>query len=92
MQVMHGELEASLRSAEERLAAADTELAKQKALNERLENDLLQMDQHKSHSQLEAPKQDEYDPLSSSTDLLADLDLGKRPTVRHFHPSPLITF
>jgi homeobox protein cut-like len=75
--VLHGELEASLRFAEERLATADAELEKQKTLNERLENDLLQLDKHKA----EPSNGDIYDPLSSSHDLLADLDLGKKPQV-----------
>jgi hypothetical protein len=43
-----------------------------------LENDLLQLDKHKA----ELTNGDDADPASSSADLLADLDLGKKHNVR----------
>jgi homeobox protein cut-like len=81
-QVLHGELETSLRSAEQRLASADAELEKQKLLNERLENDLLQLDRHN----VEQPNGGDTDPLSN--DFLADLDLGRKTGVSYSPSSP----
>jgi homeobox protein cut-like len=45
-QILHGELEASLRSVSEDLTNHRDELEKQKILNEKLETDLLQVNQH----------------------------------------------
>lgn len=85
--VLHDELETSLRVTEEKLASSDAELNKQKALNERLENDLLHLEQHKQEPSTSRDRGD--DLTSSSVDLLADLDLGsRRPTVRTF-PLPI---
>ncbi|THH32502.1 hypothetical protein EUX98_g1693 [Antrodiella citrinella] len=44
--VLHNELEASLLAAEAQLSATEADLQKQRTLNEKLENDLLQMDRH----------------------------------------------
>ncbi|KAF8635236.1 hypothetical protein AX17_004009 [Amanita inopinata Kibby_2008] len=41
--ILHGELEASLHAAQEKLSNTTSELEKQNALNEKLENDLLSM-------------------------------------------------
>lgn len=84
--INYAELEESLRSTQEKLAISIADLEKQKTLNEKLENDLLQMDKHQA---LTLPD----DPLStkiagsSSHDLLADLDLGKKAHT----PSPMRT-
>ncbi|KIY49113.1 hypothetical protein FISHEDRAFT_65554 [Fistulina hepatica ATCC 64428] len=43
--VIHGELEASLQATESQVVSLTTELDKQKELNEKLENDLLEMNQ-----------------------------------------------
>ncbi|KZV97753.1 hypothetical protein EXIGLDRAFT_348330 [Exidia glandulosa HHB12029] len=48
--IMHGELEASLRQAEEELANSRAELERRTALNEKLENDLLQLNRVPSHT------------------------------------------
>ncbi|KAH7108574.1 CASP C terminal-domain-containing protein [Auriculariales sp. MPI-PUGE-AT-0066] len=44
--ITHGELEASLRTAEEELSHSKAEVERQTALNEKLENDLLQLNSH----------------------------------------------
>ena len=75
-QILHGELEASLLSVQADLANAEIELEKQRALNEKLENDLLQVQTHNSTSSTlngtSTPAED---------DVLAGLDLGKKPGV-----------
>jgi len=43
---MHGELEASLQHAQDDLAFTSSELEKHRQLNERLESDLLKIEQH----------------------------------------------
>ena len=48
-----------------------SELEKQQALNEKLENDLLQMEMHK-------PKSVPADPSLEDVDALAGLELGKK--------------
>ena len=59
------------------LANAEIELEKQRALNEKLENDLLQIQAHNP-----APKAtaNGYD-TPAEDDVLAGLDLGKKPAV-----------
>ncbi|KAJ7680560.1 CASP C terminal-domain-containing protein [Mycena polygramma] len=69
--IIHAELEASLQTAEERLASTDAELEKQKILNEKLETDLLSMNSHKANTDLPSSEAD-------STDVLAGLDLGRK--------------
>ena len=70
-QILHGELEASLQSVQSELAMTSSELEKQRALNEKLENDLLQMQAHN-------PKTVVFDAVSEDPDVLAGLDLGKK--------------
>ncbi|KAJ7091199.1 CASP C terminal-domain-containing protein [Mycena epipterygia] len=69
--IIHTELEASLQIAEEQLADTSAELEKQKILNEKLENDLVSMNSHKSNGDLPSSEND-------STDILAGLDLGRK--------------
>ncbi|KAF8638030.1 hypothetical protein AX16_010662 [Volvariella volvacea WC 439] len=65
--ILHSELEQSLQSSSEQLEAVTRDLEKQRVLNEKLENDLLAMNQHKdSHQRLE------------SSDILAGLDMPKK--------------
>ena len=45
-QILHGELEASLQRARDDLASTTSELEKHRELNERLESDLLKVEQH----------------------------------------------
>jgi len=68
--IIHAELEASLQTAEERLATTTAELEKQKILNEKLETDLVSMNSHKSNGDLTSE--------GDSTDVLAGLDLGRK--------------
>ncbi|KAG6866697.1 hypothetical protein C0991_011356 [Blastosporella zonata] len=70
--ILHGELEESLRAAEEQLKNMGSELEKQKNLNEKLENDLLSMNKHRPNGDLPSP-----DP---GLDILAGLDLGTKKT------------
>ena len=45
-QILHNELEASLQRAQDDLASTTQELEKHRQLNERLESDLLKIEQH----------------------------------------------
>ncbi|KAL0068825.1 hypothetical protein AAF712_004155 [Marasmius tenuissimus] len=82
--ILHGELEASLQATQEQLQSASSELEQQKALNEKLENDLLSMNNHKTED------------VDSSSDILGGLDAGKKvsllkTTVAHVtHSLPLL--
>lgn len=67
---MHGELEASLSAATEQLESTNVELEKQKALNDKLEADLLTMDKHHVNGHAPSP--------SESSDMLANLDIGRK--------------
>jgi len=73
LQVLHNELEDSLRNHTERLDNVTQELDKQRELNEKLENDLLSIDNQK----------DAYAPAEPEDDALAGLDIGKRAVI-HF--------
>ena len=80
-------MEASLQAAQGDLAYTESELEKQRALTEKLENDLLQMDQHQP--QAEPSVKSSIDSMSTfasmgntSGDGLAGLDFGKKSTVR----------
>ena len=82
-QILHGELETSLQHAREELASATSELEKQRTLNERLEDDLLQLNEHKpSHKQNgKAKANGTHTPLEdadSDEDFLTTLDLGRK--------------
>ncbi|KAK7692571.1 hypothetical protein QCA50_004201 [Cerrena zonata] len=83
--ILHGELEASLQATQAQLAEAESELEKQRDLNERLENDLLQMDRHKPNGRLSG-RDTPVD--SSSADVLAGLDIGKRESLPRASPIP----
>ncbi|KAJ3550102.1 hypothetical protein NM688_g5108 [Phlebia brevispora] len=75
--ILHGELEASLQSVQSELAMTSSELEKQRALNEKLENDLLQMEAHN-------PKATNAESQEQDDDALAGLELGKKtgPPIR----------
>jgi len=80
-QILHGELEASLQAVQEELITVHTKLEKQQELNERLENDLLDIDKHQQ-AQLNG-KHEARDTSTSapSSDALAGIELGKKPSV-----------
>lgn len=80
--ILHGELEASLMAAQAELTGAEAELEKQRDLNERLENDLLQV--QSSNPAMNTPNGDALE-----ADALAGLDLGKRPTPSPARNSPI---
>ncbi|KAJ7594300.1 CASP C terminal-domain-containing protein [Mycena floridula] len=67
--ILHGELEASLQVTEDQLVLTKSELEKQNALNEKLETDLLSMNEHKPNGDM---------GVSESSDVLAGLDLGRK--------------
>ncbi|RDB24925.1 Protein CASP [Hypsizygus marmoreus] len=70
--ILHGELEESLQAAEDQLTTMGTELEKQRALNEKLENDLVSMNKHRPNG--------DATPSDSGLDVLAGLELGKKPS------------
>ncbi|KAJ7859720.1 CASP C terminal-domain-containing protein [Mycena leptocephala] len=80
--ILHTDLEASLQTAEERLATTSTELEKQKILNEKLETDLVSMNSHKSNGDLPPSEGD-------STDVLAGLDLGRKTACSSIQEQPV---
>ena len=81
LQILHGELEASLQTAQEELIAVNSKLEKQQQLNEKLENDLLDIEKHQ-RAQLNG-KHEARDTLKSNTssDALAGIELGKKSSV-----------
>jgi homeobox protein cut-like len=62
--------------AQNQLDSTNSELEKQKILNEKLENDLLSMDNHKPNG--DAPTSELGEP-----DILAGLDLGRKTSVSY---------
>ncbi|CCM01147.1 uncharacterized protein FIBRA_03195 [Fibroporia radiculosa] len=87
--ILHGELEVSLQAARVELAVTESELDKQRALNEKLENDLLQLDQRKTNGDF-SHTSDSLDLLASgSADALAGLELGKRTNDSSARTTPI---
>ena len=81
LQILHGELEASLQAVQEELITVNTKLEKQQQLNEKLENDLLDVEKHQQ-AQVNG-KHEARETLEStpSSDALAGIELGKKPSV-----------
>ncbi|CAE7146035.1 unnamed protein product [Rhizoctonia solani] len=75
LRVAHSELESSLQAVSEEVIHARTELEKQTSLNEKLENDLLQINQRASNG---IPEKEESAP--GSQDGLSGLNLGRKST------------
>jgi hypothetical protein len=77
-----------LHAAEEKLASATAELERRTALNERLETDLLQMQQRPAKTKTNG----DDTRLSADRDILDDLDLGSADThgVRAFPFCPCL--
>ncbi|TFK25166.1 hypothetical protein FA15DRAFT_737942 [Coprinopsis marcescibilis] len=69
--ILHNELQESLKNVERKLDSTSAELEKQKDLNERLENDLLAVNDHEANGNGSAHNNDD-------DDLLANLDRGKK--------------
>lgn len=83
--VLHGELETSLREAEEKVGTADLELEKQRALNERLETDLLSLEDARKQPNGHAPS---TAASSEGLNALAGLDIGgKKPNSESATPA-----
>ncbi|KAH0588944.1 hypothetical protein H2248_004729 [Termitomyces sp. 'cryptogamus'] len=80
--ILHSELEESLRGAEDQLKTIGSELEKQKALNEKLENDLLSMNKHQTNG--DVPSSD------PGLDILASLELAgtRKPEPNANKPIP----
>ncbi|KAI0358369.1 hypothetical protein OH77DRAFT_1494092 [Trametes cingulata] len=76
--ILHAELETALQSVQSQLAATESELEKQRALNEKLETDLLQMDQRKADGGLNGISPSPANGSSTPVDVLAEL--GKKPS------------
>jgi len=74
IRVLHAELESSLQAVSEEVVHTREELDKQTALNEKLENDLLHINQRPSHGTAE-----KSEPIAVSQDGLAGLNLGQKP-------------
>ncbi|KAH9954130.1 CASP C terminal-domain-containing protein [Russula dissimulans] len=86
VQILHGELEASLQRAKDDLASTTSELEKHRELNERLESDLLKLEQHRQGGS----KQGNGETNSVDTaedDVLAGLGLDLGPTNKTNDPS-----
>jgi homeobox protein cut-like len=71
---MHGELEASLQRAQDDLAFTSSELEKHRQLNERLELDLLKVEQH-GQDQGSSRNGDANSVDNAEDDILAELGL-----------------
>lgn len=84
--ILHAELEASLMAVQGDLAAAEADLQKQRALNERLENDLLHMDSHKANGDVSGTGTPD---LGVPGDALAGLELGKKSSDTPSRHSPI---
>ncbi|KAI0780119.1 CASP C terminal-domain-containing protein [Fomes fomentarius] len=76
--ILHAELESALQSVQSQLEATESELEKQHALNEKLETDLLQMDQRKDGGVNGTSSPANGTGSATPVDVLAGLDLGKK--------------
>ncbi|CAE6477127.1 unnamed protein product [Rhizoctonia solani] len=75
IRVAHSELELSLQAVSEEVIHTRTELEKQTSLNERLENDLLQINQRASNGPVE-----KEETIPSGQEGLSGLNLGRKST------------
>ncbi|GJE95498.1 CASP C terminal-domain-containing protein [Phanerochaete sordida] len=82
--ILHGELEAQLLSLQGDLANAEADLEKQRMLNEKLENDLMQIQTHDRTS-----KTPNGDGTPAADDVLAGLDLGRKSGPSPARNSPI---
>ncbi|KAI0318257.1 CASP C terminal-domain-containing protein, partial [Amylostereum chailletii] len=78
------ELEASLQQTRDELSVTSSELEKQRALNERLEDDLLQLDQRQPNGKGKGKADGSED---SGDDALAGLNLGGKPKGTNASPA-----
>lgn len=87
--ILHGELEASLQATRAELEATHSELQKQKALNDKLENDLLQMDHRKSNGEPNGIPSTSESTTAGSADPLSGLELGKKGSETSARTTPI---
>jgi len=80
--ILHGELEASLQRAQDDLAFTTSELEKHRQLNERLESDLLKIEQHGQH-QSSPGNGDANSADAAEDDILAGLGLELGPATKN---------
>ena len=80
-QILHGELEASLQAVQEELITVHTKLEKQQELNEKLENDLLDIEKHQQAQANGKHETRETSKSAPSSDALAGIELGKKTSV-----------
>ncbi|KAI9060254.1 hypothetical protein FKP32DRAFT_1595655 [Trametes sanguinea] len=85
--ILHAELETALQSVQSQLAATESELEKQRALNEKLETDLLQMDQRKGDGGANGVSPSPANGTSTPVDVLAEL--GKKPSESSARNTPI---
>jgi len=81
LQILHGELEASLQAVQEELITVNTKLEKQQQLNEKLENDLLDVEKHQQAQANGKHEARETLKSTPSSDALAGIELGKKSSV-----------
>jgi hypothetical protein len=82
VQILHGELEASLQRAQEDFASTNQELEKYRQLNDRLESDLLKLEQH-GQSRGGQGNGDVSPTDNAQDDILAGLGLELGPTTKN---------
>ncbi|KAI0645643.1 CASP C terminal-domain-containing protein [Trametes meyenii] len=90
--ILHAELETALQSVQSQLSATEAELEKQRALNDKLETDLLQMDHRNSDGGVNGASGSTANGTSTPVDVLAELgkktsDSPARNTPIPFAPS-----
>ncbi len=73
------------------LEATESELERQRSLNEKLEIDLLQMDQRPSEGGMNGSTSSPANGTSSPVDVLAGLELGKKNHVRLECPQDVLS-
>lgn len=73
---------------QDQLALTSTELEKQRVLNEKLENDLLEMNKHKPNgvAGVNGNVEGVLSPSDSQVDMLAGLELGRKKSTVGISP------
>ena len=82
-------MEASLQAAQEELITVNTKLERQQQLNEELENDLLDIEKHQQAQVNGKHEVRETLKNAASSDALAGIELGKKPSVCDFLSRPV---
>jgi len=77
-QILHSELEASLQAVQEELITVHSKLEKQQQLNEKLENDLVDIEKHQQAQANGTHEARDTLKNAASSDALAGIELGKK--------------